>query len=61
MVPFMGILFQTHQVKNKPIGEGYKLFNLSMFCDFVVNATPAGRTATNSGEGKIESDSNSNK
>ena len=58
----MGRSFQTHRVKNKPIGEGYKLFILATFRGFIVNATPDGRMAakqgnqeydTKNGEGKI--------
>ena len=64
MVRFMGRSLQTHQIKNKPIGEGYKLFVLTIYRGFVVNFTPDGRTAakegnqeydTKNGEGKIAS------
>ena len=60
----MGRSYETHRVKNKPIGEGYKLFILATFRGFVVNATPDGRTAakkgnqeyeSKNGQGKIES------
>ena len=45
MVRFMGRSGETHRIKNKPIGEGYKLFTLTTFRGFIVNFTLDGRTA----------------
>ena len=45
MVQFMGRSGETHQIKHKPIGEGYKLFTLTTFRGFIVNFTLDGRTA----------------
>ena len=36
---------ETHWIKNKPIGEGYKLFALSISAAYVVNLTPDGGVA----------------
>ena len=45
MVRFMGRSGETHRIKNKPIGEGYKLFTLTTHRGFIVNFTLDGRTA----------------
>ena len=45
MIRFSGRSFETHRIKNKPIGEGYKLFALSTSSGYVVNLTPDGRVA----------------
>ena len=64
MIRFQGRSVQTHGIKNKPIGEGFKWFVLTTFNGFVVNFTPDGRTAEKensqeyekcSEQGKIES------
>ena len=64
MIRFMGRSMETHRIKNKPIGEGFKLFILATFKGFIVNFTPDGRTAAKKGNqeyqlqpgvGKIES------
>lgn len=64
MIQFCGRSAETHWIKNKPIGEGYKLFVLTTYDGFVVNSTPGGRSASktnrqeyesNKGLGKIES------
>jgi len=64
----MGRSGETHQIKHKPIGKGYKLFTLTTFRGFIVNFTLDGRTAakgknkkntqeyeTQEGTGKIQS------
>ena len=64
MIRFSGRSKETHRIKNKPIGEGYKFFVLTTNTGFVINFTPDGRTAATTGEqeysldkkiGKIES------
>ena len=45
MIQFMGRSGETHQIKHKPIGKGYKLFTLTTFRGFIVNFTLDGRTA----------------
>ena len=64
IIRFTGRSAETHRIKNKPIGEGYKFFVLTTFFGFIVNFTPDGRKAaredtleyTNeSGMGKVES------
>ena len=45
MIRFEGRSKETHRIKNKPIGEGYKFFVLATSSGFVVNFTPDGRTA----------------
>eukprot|EP00957_Ditylum_brightwellii_P204877 15341190-Ditylum_brightwellii.AAC.1 len=64
MVRVSGWSMETHRIKDKPIGEGYKLFTLSRTAGYVVNFTPDGRTAAKSQQqeyktvnsaGKIES------
>ena len=65
IVRFRGRSNETHRIKNKPIGEGYKFFTLSTTDGFIVNFTLDGRVAakkneleystTNRGAGKIES------
>eukprot|EP00957_Ditylum_brightwellii_P195745 14913581-Ditylum_brightwellii.AAC.1 len=63
MIRFSGRSSKTHQIKNKPIGEGHKLFALTTSQGFVANFTPDGRKASKSGrqessvnssDGKIE-------
>eukprot|EP00957_Ditylum_brightwellii_P031735 2406580-Ditylum_brightwellii.AAC.1 len=39
---------ETHHIKDKPIGEGYKLFTLLITAGHIVNFTPDGRTAAKS-------------
>eukprot|EP00957_Ditylum_brightwellii_P016009 1206295-Ditylum_brightwellii.AAC.1 len=36
---------ETHRMKNKPIGEGYKFFALTTTNGFIANFTPDGRRA----------------
>ena len=63
MIQFMGRSYETHCIKNKPIGEGYKMFVLTTYREFVVFLTPDGRTEksgknefkANKEEGKIRS------
>eukprot|EP00957_Ditylum_brightwellii_P177758 13540252-Ditylum_brightwellii.AAC.1 len=64
MVRFSEQSRETHCIRNKPIGEGYKLFDLSTTTDFVAMFTPNGRIAAKSQQqeyktlhrgGKIES------
>ena len=43
MIRFSGRSIQTHRIKNKPIGEGYKFFVLATNQGYVVNFTPDGR------------------
>ena len=54
---------ETHRMKNKPIGEGYKFFALTTTNGFIAKFTPDGRTASkmghqecvgNSTDGKID-------
>ena len=45
MIRFMGRSKETHRMKNKPIGEGYKFFVLATSNGFIVNFTPDGRSA----------------
>ena len=45
IIRFGGRSNETHRIKNKPIGEGYKFFVLSTVNGFVVNFTPDGRSA----------------
>ena len=45
MVRFSGRSVETHRIKNKPIGEGFKFFVLSTSEGYVVNFTPDGRRA----------------
>eukprot|EP00957_Ditylum_brightwellii_P016039 1208452-Ditylum_brightwellii.AAC.1 len=40
---------ETHHVKNKPIGEGYKFFALATTNGFIAKSTPDGRTASKTG------------
>ena len=57
MVRFMGRSGETHRMKHKPIGEGYKLFTLTTFRGFIVNFTLDGRRAAkvkNNKDGKQE-------
>eukprot|EP00957_Ditylum_brightwellii_P169681 12915108-Ditylum_brightwellii.AAC.1 len=48
MVRFLGRSMETHHIKDKPIGEGYKLFTLSTMFGYIANFTPDGRTAAKS-------------
>eukprot|EP00957_Ditylum_brightwellii_P085575 6509184-Ditylum_brightwellii.AAC.1 len=63
MSRFGGRSFETHQIKNKHIGEGYKFFLCTTLQGLVANFTPDERTASKSGrqessvnssDGKIE-------
>lgn len=45
MIRFMGRSAETHRIKGKPIGEGYKFFVLTTNFGFIVNFTPDGRNA----------------
>ena len=56
MIRFSGRSLQTHRVKNKPIGEGYKFFVLATSSGFIVNFTPDGQTAKNKQEQEYEDD-----
>ena len=47
-VYFMGRLFKTHRMKNKPTKEGFKFIVLSAILGFVVNFSPDGRIAAKS-------------
>eukprot|EP00957_Ditylum_brightwellii_P194897 14847620-Ditylum_brightwellii.AAC.1 len=49
MIRFSGRFSKTHQIKNNPIGEGYKFFALTNSQGFVANFTPDGRTSSKSG------------
>ena len=49
MIRFVGRSAETHRMKNKPIGEGYKFFTLTTTNWFVANFTPDGRTAAKTG------------
>eukprot|EP00957_Ditylum_brightwellii_P070168 5330589-Ditylum_brightwellii.AAC.1 len=40
---------ETHHMKNKLIGKGYKIFALTTTDGFVANFTPGGRTSTSTG------------
>ena len=64
MIQFMGRSKETHRIKNKPIGEGFKWFILATSGGFMVNFTPDGRHAAKSdaqeygsleGRGKVAS------
>eukprot|EP00957_Ditylum_brightwellii_P206256 15347574-Ditylum_brightwellii.AAC.1 len=64
MVRFLGRPMEKHCIKDKPIGEGYKLFTLSTMFGYIVNFTPDGITTAKSQQqeyktvhsvGKIES------
>ena len=57
IIRFAGRSNETHRIKNKPIGEGYKFFVLSTFNGFVVNFTPDGRTAARKDEQEYNSKS----
>eukprot|EP00957_Ditylum_brightwellii_P198652 15140694-Ditylum_brightwellii.AAC.1 len=48
IIRFSGRSSETHQIKNKPIGEGFKFFTLTTLQGFVANFTPDGRTASKS-------------
>ena len=63
MIRYCSRSLETHRIKNKPIGEGYKFFALTTSDGFVANFTPDGRSASKTnrqeyeiedGEGKIE-------
>eukprot|EP00957_Ditylum_brightwellii_P211281 15365994-Ditylum_brightwellii.AAC.1 len=63
MIRFSGRSSETHQIKNKPIGEDYKFFALTTSQGFFASFTPDGRTTSESGrsessenriDGKIE-------
>ena len=64
MIRFLGRCIETHRMKNKPIGEGYKWFVLTTQTGYVLFFTPDGRMAEKSQKqefakdkecGKIES------
>ena len=48
MMRFAGRSLETHHMKNKPIGEGYKFFCLATKEGYIINFTPNGRTAAKS-------------
>ena len=50
MIRCVGRSNETHRIKNKPIGQGYKLFCLTTSNGFCVNFTPDGRAAEKKGE-----------
>ena len=54
MIRFVGRCRETHNIKNKPIGEGFKFFVLATMMGFVVNFTPDGRIAEKKGEQEYE-------
>ena len=56
MIRFMGRSKETHRIKNKPIGEGFKFFVLATSDGFVVNFTPDGRSAAKNNELEYEED-----
>eukprot|EP00957_Ditylum_brightwellii_P130924 9986870-Ditylum_brightwellii.AAC.1 len=43
-----GRSLETHRMKNKPIGEGYKFFCLATNEGYIINFTPNSRTAAKS-------------
>eukprot|EP00957_Ditylum_brightwellii_P027895 2107602-Ditylum_brightwellii.AAC.1 len=45
---YCGGSLETHQMKNKPIGEGYKSFTLATVNGYVLHFTPDGCTAAKS-------------
>ena len=65
LIRFMGRSNETHRIKNKPIGEGYKFFVLATTSGYIVNFTLDGCQAakhdqleyntTNNSIGKFES------
>ena len=57
IIRFGGRSNETHRMKNKPIGEGYKVFVLSTSNGFIVNFTPDGRTAARKDEQEYNSKS----
>eukprot|EP00957_Ditylum_brightwellii_P197497 15047449-Ditylum_brightwellii.AAC.1 len=54
MMQFCGYSSETHQMKNKPIGEEYKLFMLASVEGYVINFTPDGHTAAKSQQQQYE-------
>ena len=54
MIRFMGRSNETHRVKNKPIGEGFKFFVLPTSDGFVVNFTSDGRSTAKNNELEYE-------
>ena len=56
MICFCGRSRETHRLKNKPIGEGYKFFVLATLFGFVVNFTPDGRSAEKTGQQEYKQD-----
>ena len=56
MIRAMGKSIETHRMKNKPIGEGYKYFVLATTRGFTVNFTPDGRSAEKNGKQEYEMD-----
>ena len=61
MIRFMGRSNETHRMKNKPIGEGYKFFVLATKDGFVVNFTPDGRSAQKNKQQEYQQDDQSSK
>ena len=53
---FHGRSSKMHQIKNKPIGEGYKFFVASDTDGYCLNCTPDGRTAAKTNELEYEKD-----
>ncbi len=56
MIRFSGRSKETHRIKNKPIGEGFKFFVLTTSHGFVVNFTPDGRSAAKNNEQEYQDD-----
>ena len=56
IIRFRGRSNETHRIKNKPIGEGYKFFVVSETDGYCLNCTPDGRIAAKNNELEYEKD-----
>ena len=56
MIRFFGRSYETHQMKNKPIKEGYEFFVLTTKTGFVVNFTPDGKREAQLGQQEYTED-----
>eukprot|EP00957_Ditylum_brightwellii_P171922 13088884-Ditylum_brightwellii.AAC.1 len=54
MMQVCGRSSETHQMKNKPIGEGYKFFTIASVEGYVINFTPDGCTTAKSQQQEYE-------
>ena len=54
MIRCVGRCRETHHIKNKPIGEGFKFFVLATIIGFVINFTPDRRIAEKKGDQEYE-------